>query len=203
MAEDPLCSVIHAFEGKGFPFGLTARKLRERAHVVESKTDDEQVVFEMERHSGILGEEYIPGTAMWNVVTHGCRYVYDVRSKTLEETEREVIDVQVAVDGVVHNIMEFALSFQIEPVDRGFRVVEVVAGNELTVDSKDEFVRWARRLPESWDLSYYIEEAGDYLEEEEMVGFEERLVDGCKNHAERRAASRWERDVESASSDPE
>lgn len=196
MACDPLWNVIRTFADKEFPFGLTARKIRERARVVEAETDEHQVVFDMNRHRGILGERYVPGSRMRNYVTEWRRYTFDVRAETLEEIAREVIDAHVEVDGVADTIMESALSFHIEPADHGFHVEEHVAGKTITVTSKKDFIRWARGLPESWDLSHYAAEAREYLDDDGFEGFEDTLLAHCKNRAEREAEICWQRDVD-------
>lgn len=133
MPVDPLEHVIHCFQGVGFPFGLSASKIRDRAYVINKDTDEDWIVFVMDRHRGILGESYVPGTPMQNFVTERCQYSFDMAEETLEETSRHVIDAQIDADGAAENLLEYGLQFRVETVDGGFRVTEFATGQSRTV----------------------------------------------------------------------
>lgn len=195
MSREQLERVIACFDEEAWPYGLSAEKIRDRARVVEvdSGGGADRIVFELERHRGILGEQYVPGMAMRNFVTEVRRYAFDSETTSIEELSRRMTDAQIDAGGVVDNLTEATLSFTIEPVNEGFHVTEVVSLRSETVESEAEFLQWARELPTTWDLTPLLEEARDYMTADEYAAFRERVVAGCQAAAEERARRAWDR----------
>lgn len=198
MSEGPIEKVVECFDGKTFPHGLSPEKIYDRANVVEDENRPNQIVFEMERHHPIFGERHISGFPMKNFKTELCRYAFDPEEETLTEVSRSLEDVQIDEKGIVENIMRDVLSFNIEPKSNGFHVKEVCSSESRTLNSKDEFINWARKIPEDWYLDHYFEEVSSYMKEEELKELKENVLEGCKDKAEEEAKRAWARQMKSS-----
>ena len=96
---DGLGLVVDYIERQGgvIPDGLTAKKIRERATVVDDPGRPDCVVFEVERHRGILGAQYRPGLPMSSYETYWPRYAFCPSTEDLNEIG-EVREPETHVD---------------------------------------------------------------------------------------------------------
>lgn len=197
MSGKHLARIITSFEGRPWPFGLSAAKLRERAYVVEPTPEDptDRIVFELERHRGLLGERYVPGSPMRNFATEVRRYAFDPVTETIRECDRQVTDVQVDAAGVVDTFTETGVAFLVDQTADGYTVREVVSGREATVQSEAECCRWARQLPTEWDLSALLDEVRPFLDDDEWHTLRSRVLSGCQAAVEERVRRAWARHV--------
>ena len=61
-----------------------ARKFRSRGEMIDDPERPGCIVFEIERHRGILGTCYKPGVPMSSFITYWPRYAFDPKTKRLD-----------------------------------------------------------------------------------------------------------------------
>jgi len=111
--------------------GLTLKKIIDRAVLINDPEIKGKVVFEVERHHGILGSAYTPGSPLSSFVTFWPVYVFDPKKKEISQTD--------ARKKSVPNISIFDIAEE-QTDDYSFRF-ELI--NEATAISRDNlYFRW-------------------------------------------------------------
>lgn len=143
--------------------GLTSKKVYQRGVLLDKESDGSRIVFEVERHKGILGAQYSPGVAMSAFITQWIKYEFD--GKEINEIgytrPAEIGDIDYYGLAKEH---VFDMSFGIEKNEDGiFNVSEVCSKSTGKYDSLDKVPEFANRMAQDLDLSFLMGELSEYL----------------------------------------
>lgn len=185
-------------ECPGEPFHLTPEKVRERGCLIDDPDRPDKRVFEVQRHSGILGSVYRPGRPMAAFITYWPVYEFDPSTEELTELEAHREPVVNIEDWLfVERQMEMMMELHFEPQDdETYLCIEGVMNEEKTVRNVEEAMDFAEELVRNWNTEFWKDELSPYMDEEEIQSVIERLQEKCREAARNKVQQSWEFQVE-------
>ncbi len=166
------------------------RKFRSRAKVIDDPARPETLVFEIERHRGILGTCYKPGVPMSSFITYWPRYAFHLVVKKLEPVG--LIRPSQWTFGASADAEVGGLAFRFSKAPTGgVRVTEKASGNFALVTNRDEAESFAAGLVGRWNLDRYALEAGDALAPAQRQEYLRAVRQELENAARRRLTDYW------------
>ena len=128
-----------------------ARKVRQRAEVVNDPDHPGKVVIDVERHHGWLGARYERGQPLRAFITYWQRWVFDPIAQTMEY--RGVARPSEWDAGVCTDLVVRDYGFKIERLgENSFRISEFVTKETAVVKDRSEAEWFAERLAEGLNL---------------------------------------------------
>jgi len=171
--------------------GLTYEKIYRRGEIDEGESQADEIVFEVERHEGILGCEYYVGQPMDSYVTYWQRFRFTPKTETLTllpESRKCTVSLDVAAraeDGI-RNM--FSLGF--EPDDGGILCTESCCNSMKVVSNIDDVRKFATEFVAGLSFDCELEGISDYL----SAGEEGKLLSEIRDAYERAAIDSAESD---------
>ncbi|MBE7463025.1 MAG: hypothetical protein HS116_05955 [Planctomycetes bacterium] len=170
---------------------LTTRKINERATVIDYPQRPEWIAFEVERHRGLLGTAWQPGSPMDAFVTYWPCYVFDPEKQQLHTIEpRRSPKVEIDVPSAASNLLDFSFSIE-EGEDGKFSFREITYNWSGVVLSVDELVQKVRHLARDLNWDCELEALQEYLKPEELQELLLEFEQAAQDLAEEKARSAW------------
>ena len=167
------------------------RKYRSRAEMIEAPERPGCIVFEIERHRGILGTCYKPGVPMSSFITYWPRYAFDPGTKTLDHLG--VIRKSEWTFGASADCEVGSLAFRFSKTGAGrVRVVEKGSNRSATASCLGEAESFAASIIGAWNMDRYAAEAADVLAPEQPQAYISAVRRELEAAAQRRLADYWE-----------
>lgn len=163
-------------------FGLTSKKILERASLVEWSTDTGQIVFEMERHESLFGAENRLGTGMHSFATIVRRYRFDPSGAgSIHEVnfnarpDFKIDALAIAEEDVFH------LSFSFEALaPERYLCKESSSGSSWEISGRPDSKSLAFHLAENMNGDYYIHCLNESMEEPMPVESTNKIVNDIR-----------------------
>lgn len=174
-------------------FELTPKKIQERSEIIEDPQCPNSIVFEVERHMGVLGASYRKGHGMSAFVTYWPRFAFQPDTHSIREIgefRNRTIDVDFSALAAEFLFECFQLEF--EPTDAAaFLCRETTSGEERLVNSQVETEVFAAEVVRAWDLSYYADQLSDYLDPTKIDEFITELKEVLESEVRLLAEHAW------------
>ena len=168
---DALQLVVNYIEESGGEFeGLTSEKIWGRSELIPDSDKPDWIVFEVERHRGILGTLYAEGEPMEAFVTFWPRYAFQSETKQFEQLgEYRKPEVTIDYKKVAGYIIDRdGISLSFAPFDTDLHLCrDDISNEECLVNSVEDVQVFAVKLVDAWATSYE-EELGWYMEPQEV-----------------------------------
>lgn len=164
-------------------FGLTPRKVYERAEFVCQCPDTGVVVFEMERHQSVLGAENRPGSGMHSFIETRRRYTFDpAGGGSIEESHTEAspklrLDTRSVAEEYAWN-----LGFEFEHLGgHRYRCRESCNNGSWEVSGRQEAVELAEAVADGVFWDHDVERLSLELDAPLSPDMEQEIVDDLHN----------------------
>jgi len=155
MDTESLELVVDHIERHPNAYELTAKKIRERAVLIDDPERPGSLVFEVERHRSILGGGYVPGLPMAAYVTYWPRFAFEPQTDTLEcigefrESETHIDCYALAETWMMD------ISFDFEPAENGkHRCRELCCCETRLVSDQSEVEEFAAEIVRGTGLTW-------------------------------------------------
>jgi hypothetical protein len=167
------------------------RKFHSRAKIIDDPERPGCIVFEIERHRGILGSCYKPGVPLSSFITYWPRYVFDPKTKTL--VHLGVIRKSLWTFGASADCEVGSLLFRFSKNETGrVQVIEKGSNISATVSHVGEAENFAAGIVGNWNLDRYASEAADVLAPEQPQEYMAAVRRELEAAARRRLTDYWE-----------
>lgn len=160
-------------------YGLTPRKVFERAELVRKCPDTGKIVFEMDRHQSVLGAENRRGSGMHSFMETPRRYTFDpagggsMEESRTDDSPKLRLDTRSAAEEYARN-----LSFEFEHLGgHRYRCSESSSNGSWEVSGRREAVELAEAIADGVSWDYDVERLSLELDAPLSPDMEQEIVD--------------------------
>lgn len=176
--------------------GLDSLKAFNRATLVTDDDGSGLSLFDVERHRGVLGAQYVKGVPLSAFETYWMRFAFDPATGHRKELE-QVRPSEYSVDAAAladEWSFESERSFSFEPVDEGYwEARELTSGAEGTVRDEGDVRAFGRASARPTDVRDYFEMVLGEDVADGLASEADALARHLRDAAEEEAVQVWRR----------
>ena len=195
MSINSLDAVYDFFEevGDDVATGLTKKKIYDRATLIDDPKTKNKVVFEVERHRGVLGAFYTPGLPLSSFVTYWPIYIFDPINKLISEkkaVKKPVIEIDTYafIEEQIGDMI-----FSLEQInDSEYLFEEATINLKTVIQNEQDIIRAVVDEYGDADFSFYKSSLTEFYDDEKIEEILDELNKAYIEAIVEKAQKAWE-----------